>query len=116
MDWKLRSCAPFTKPSLDAAAESEKARAKLRAATRKTKKFPYKMGNPNLNRTWQHNTTTLDGFEPNVACVSVFLLICSSTDMQSEQGRRAQLHLARISTREEPRQAARGSACSHRTW
>ncbi|BGP10801.1 THO complex subunit 1 [Rhodotorula toruloides] len=67
MDWKLRSCAPFTKPSLDAAAESEKARAKLRAATRKTKKFPYKMGNPNLNRTWQHNTTTLDGFEPNVA-------------------------------------------------
>ncbi|BGP02885.1 hypothetical protein RTG_02997 [Rhodotorula toruloides ATCC 204091] len=67
MDWKLRSCAPFTKPSLDAAAESEKARAKLRAATRKTKKFPYKMGNPNLNRTWQHNATTLDGFEPNVA-------------------------------------------------
>ncbi|BGP27097.1 THO complex subunit 1 [Rhodotorula toruloides] len=67
MDWKLRSCAPFTKPSLDAAAESDKARTKLRAATRKTKKFPYKMGNPNLNRTWQHNTTTLDGFEPNVA-------------------------------------------------
>ncbi|GAA5995522.1 THO complex subunit THO1/HPR1 [Rhodotorula paludigena] len=66
-EWKLRSCIPFSKPSVSASELSEKARMKQRALARRPKAFPFKMGNANLARTWERNTTSLDGFEPDVA-------------------------------------------------
>lgn len=42
---------------------------KQRALARRPKAFPFKMGNANLARTWERNTTSLDGFEPDVAYV-----------------------------------------------
>ncbi|GAA5992179.1 hypothetical protein JCM10908_001807 [Rhodotorula pacifica] len=67
IDWKLRSCASFLLPSINAAEQSEKARNKLRATMRKPKRYPYRMGNANLSRTWEKNLTSLDDFEPDVA-------------------------------------------------
>ncbi|TNY23906.1 THO complex subunit 1 transcription elongation factor-domain-containing protein [Rhodotorula diobovata] len=65
-DWKLRSCYPFTKPALPTAEASVTARARQKALARKPKRFPYKLGNPRLDRLWRHNTTSLEGFEPSV--------------------------------------------------
>ncbi|GAA6020888.1 hypothetical protein JCM8202_005484 [Rhodotorula sphaerocarpa] len=66
IDWKLRSCASFLKDPIDVAQYSEKARAKLRAALRKPKRYPYRLGNANLSRAWEKNLTSLDGFKPDV--------------------------------------------------
>lgn len=52
---------------MDAAAQSEKARNKLRATMRKPKRYPYRMGNANLSRTWEKNLTSLDDLEPEIA-------------------------------------------------
>ncbi|GAA5869362.1 hypothetical protein JCM3774_004214 [Rhodotorula dairenensis] len=67
IDWKLRSCASFLLPPVDAVAQSEKARNKLRATVRKPKRYPYSMGNANLSRTWEKNLTSLDNFQPDIA-------------------------------------------------
>jgi hypothetical protein len=64
IDWKLKSCIPFEKPPL-AESQSDVARNKLKALGRKPKAYMYSMGNPTLSRTWQHNTTSLEGFVPS---------------------------------------------------
>lgn len=66
ISWKLKSCVPFEKAPL-AEAQSDVARNKLKALGRKPKGYMHAMGNPNLSRSWQHNTTTLEGFVPSEA-------------------------------------------------
>lgn len=66
IDWKLRSCIPFEKQPLPES-QSEVARNKFKALSRKPKAYMHALGNPNLSRSWQHNTTTLEGFVPSDA-------------------------------------------------
>ncbi|GAA5831967.1 hypothetical protein JCM11251_002767 [Rhodosporidiobolus azoricus] len=63
-DWKLRSCAPFTLfPSSTPSAQSETARGKMRVLSQRPKAFPFKLGNPQLSRAWERNTTRLGEME-----------------------------------------------------
>ncbi|GAA5962896.1 hypothetical protein JCM3765_005910 [Sporobolomyces pararoseus] len=67
-DWKLRSCLPFTKPSLDEQELKklcEKVEQKLKSMIKPPPKFPYKMGNPRLSRVWSKDLKTLEGFQPD---------------------------------------------------
>ncbi|KAK4052839.1 hypothetical protein OIV83_002126 [Microbotryomycetes sp. JL201] len=65
INWKLKSCFSFEKPPL-AADRSDVARNKLKLMSRKPKSFMHALGNANLSRTWQRNTTSLDEFEPEL--------------------------------------------------
>ncbi|GAA6009688.1 hypothetical protein JCM10207_004155 [Rhodosporidiobolus poonsookiae] len=67
-DWKLRSCFPFVRTATATpAAQSDTARARLRALSQRPKAFPYKLGNPQLSRAWMRNTTSLEGMEVDSA-------------------------------------------------
>ncbi|GAA5942151.1 uncharacterized protein JCM15063_002017 [Sporobolomyces koalae] len=65
-DWKLRSCAPFTKPSIPISQTAQTAQTKLNNMTRKPPRFPYKLGNARLSRVWMNDLKSLQGFEPDV--------------------------------------------------
>ncbi|GAA5886285.1 hypothetical protein JCM6882_001591 [Rhodosporidiobolus microsporus] len=63
-DWKLRSCASFTRsPSVTPSAQSDSARSKMRVLTARPKAFPFKMGNPQLSKAWEKNTVRLGDME-----------------------------------------------------
>ncbi|KAM0786947.1 hypothetical protein ACM66B_002368 [Microbotryomycetes sp. NB124-2] len=66
INWKLKSCFSFEKPPLAAADRSEVARSKLKLMGRRPKSYMHALGNANLSRTWQRNTTSLDEFEPEL--------------------------------------------------
>ncbi|GAA5841406.1 hypothetical protein JCM5353_007122 [Sporobolomyces roseus] len=65
-DWKLRSCLPFTKVSLDPNESSTTAQQKLKVGMRPKPKFPHQLGNVRLSRVWKKDLKSLEGFEPDV--------------------------------------------------
>jgi len=69
INWKLRSCFPFSQPSLDALAKSTTARNRLAGVTRRQKQYPYEMGNPTLSNVWKKGATSLEKIVPDPAFV-----------------------------------------------
>ncbi|KAM0748103.1 hypothetical protein T439DRAFT_328082 [Meredithblackwellia eburnea MCA 4105] len=59
INWKLRSCQPFSKPALEEPKASTTAKQKLVALTRKQKPWMWKVGNAALSRLWEKDTKTL---------------------------------------------------------
>lgn len=64
-DWKLRSCLPFTKPSIETDKLQQTVENKLKNMGKTPPRFPYKMGNSRLSRVWSKDLESLDGFEPD---------------------------------------------------
>ncbi|GAA5989442.1 hypothetical protein JCM5350_000706 [Sporobolomyces pararoseus] len=64
-DWKLRSCLPFTKPSIETDKLQQTVENKLKNMGKTPPRFPYKMGNSRLSRVWSKDLKSLDGFEPD---------------------------------------------------
>ncbi|KAL8283934.1 hypothetical protein RQP46_005366 [Phenoliferia psychrophenolica] len=58
INWKLTSCAPFTKDPIDPTTISTLAGKKLDILSRKPKAFPYQMGNHRLANLWAKDTSS----------------------------------------------------------